>query len=166
MSSTKPVSARRQAIAAGKPYYVSAQPCSKGHLGTRYTKNGTCCECQLNASQKWKTPRKAELSAKVVARTTARYRTDPAYREMLKTRVKTNWRAVNGLPEPTRPAPVVCECCGRAPYNSNLVLDHDHQTGAFRGWLCNQCNLGLGQIGDTLDSVERLRAYLLRAELV
>lgn len=30
-----------------------------------------------------------------------------------------------------------CAICGRA---SDLVCDHDHQTGLVRGWLCRSCN--------------------------
>jgi hypothetical protein len=43
-----------------------------------------------------------------------------------------------------------------------MHLDHDHTTGAFRGWLCNRCNLGLGHLGDTIASVEKALDYLRR----
>ena len=35
------------------------------------------------------------------------------------------------------------------------VIDHDHDTGEFRGWLCNNCNTGLGAMGDTIEGLER-----------
>lgn len=60
-----------------------------------------------------------------------------------------------------------CDCCGRNPResrrgNQSLCLDHDHVTGAFRGWLCHACNLGIGLLGDNADSLRRALAYLER----
>lgn len=76
------------------------------------------------------------------------------------------WRSGRGLPEPTRPAPEVCESCGRTPAGrfKVLSLDHCHATGKFRGWLCNMCNRGIGALGDTLEGVERAVDYLKRAQ--
>jgi hypothetical protein len=75
------------------------------------------------------------------------------------------------LPAPTRPEPSVCEICGSPEKNGtsrSLALDHDHETGAFRGWLCNDCNLILGRIGDNLPGVESWAsnavAYLRRSK--
>jgi hypothetical protein len=77
--------------------------------------------------------------------------------------IETNrrWR---GLPEPTRPEPKTCECCGGPPNGRGrgLHLDHDHETGKFRGWLCGSCNLGLGQLGDSFDAVLRALTYLAK----
>lgn len=57
-----------------------------------------------------------------------------------------------------------CEVCGRTPEEANpggryvrLTLDHCHETGQLRGFLCSTCNTGLGQFGD---SPERMRAAL------
>jgi hypothetical protein len=85
------------------------------------------------------------------------------------------WRAANpdrsraisrrqrGYPEPTRPEPSLCECCGKQNVaKRTLALDHDHITGQFRGWLCNLCNTAIGKLGDTLEGVERAVAYLKR----
>lgn len=77
-------------------------------------------------------------------------------------KVRAIQRRRKGTPAPTRVEPAHCECCGRRAVDT-LCLDHDHVTGVFRGWLCRQCNAGIGQLGDTPESVERALAYLKRA---
>jgi len=69
------------------------------------------------------------------------------------------------LPTPTRGNPGYCEACGRKQEDQDraLSVDHCHKTGIFRGWLCSHCNLGLGKLGDTLDSVRNMLRYLERA---
>jgi len=39
-------------------------------------------------------------------------------------------------------------------------LDHDHETGNFRGWICNKCNLAIGNMNDDLEYAKRLVKYL------
>ncbi len=70
------------------------------------------------------------------------------------------WR---GLPEPTRPMPLVCESCGRpeSRKGKRLSLDHCHRTGQFRGWLCFHCNTSLGKLEDDLSGVLKLVNYLV-----
>lgn len=51
-----------------------------------------------------------------------------------------------------------CDCCGRV--FEQLVLDHDHLTGEFRGFLCHACNTGIGKLGDNLDGLARAVSYL------
>ena len=58
--------------------------------------------------------------------------------------------------------PHACECCGKVS-DSPLVLDHDHETGKFRGWICAKCNLGLGRLGDTIESLMRAVEYLKKS---
>ena len=41
-----------------------------------------------------------------------------------------------------------------------MQFDHDHTTDTFRGWLCKQCNVGIGQLGDDLEGVMRAVKYL------
>lgn len=55
-----------------------------------------------------------------------------------------------------------CECCLESKEPKQLYLDHCHDTLAFRGWLCNGCNLGIGSLGDTIESLERALLYLKR----
>jgi hypothetical protein len=84
-------------------------------------------------------------------------------------RSKLSKRKQLGIPEPTRPAPSECECCGQQPKGSTkqlrvLRVDHDHTTGNFRGWLCNTCNLAIGKLGDNVAGLTRALNYLTRAE--
>jgi protein-arginine kinase activator protein McsA len=71
--------------------------------------------------------------------------------------------------EHTRPE--VCDCCGRPPSTSGkgtgvttLSLDHCHITEEFRGWLCQDCNVAIGKLGDNLEGLMKAVEYLKRAE--
>jgi hypothetical protein len=43
-----------------------------------------------------------------------------------------------------------------------FVPDHDHQTGLARGWLCRECNTGLGKIRDDTNTLVAMIAYLVQ----
>jgi Recombination endonuclease VII len=49
-----------------------------------------------------------------------------------------------------------CEVCGAG----DVVLDHAHDTGKYRGPLCFHCNLALGHAHDDPGRLEALAAYL------
>jgi len=66
-------------------------------------------------------------------------------------------RALRKLHQP--PGDASCECCGRP---SKLFLDHCHSTGRFRGYLCQQCNVGLGNLGDNVCGLLRAIQYLCK----
>ena len=66
-----------------------------------------------------------------------------------------------GLIKTSPLAPEVCDCCGRRSEKS-LVLDHCHVNNTFRGWLCEECNFGIGKLGDDIDGVKRAIEYLKR----
>ncbi len=40
----------------------------------------------------------------------------------------------------------VCAICGKVQVGHRLSLDHDHETGKFRGLLCKPCNSALGKL--------------------
>jgi hypothetical protein len=52
-----------------------------------------------------------------------------------------------------------CDCCGKT-HHKTLVLDHDHNTLRFRGWICEDCNHGLGKLGDNIEGVNKALQYL------
>lgn len=42
------------------------------------------------------------------------------------------------------------------------VLDHDHKTNTFRGYICHNCNKGLGIFQDDLARIDRVKEYLTK----
>jgi hypothetical protein len=183
-TATYPIITQRDALALGLTRYFTGSPCRYGHICQRHTSNTCCVECR-RASNRHFYKRHRE---KCVARNQAWRKDNPERAREVGRRYRANnlekareagrrcakkYRAKNlvyqrrvaGLPEPTRPCPDTCECCGRGKGKRAFSLDHDHRTGAFRGWLCAACNLGLGKLGDTIASVSTALEYLRRAGL-
>lgn len=131
---------RGQAIAQSKVRYFTGVPCKNGHVTERYVKHYRCVACRMVTVKSWATrnPEKRLASSRKQDR--------------------------KGFPEPTRPMPDRCECRGCPPGKKGLHLDHDHVTGEFRGWICVNCNTGLGKLGDNRAGLEIALAYLDRAK--
>jgi hypothetical protein len=59
-----------------------------------------------------------------------------------------------------------CPICKRTSDQINrttfspFVLDHCHETGKFRGWLCDPCNRGLGAFKDDIKILKKAIDYL------
>lgn len=54
--------------------------------------------------------------------------------------------------------PSICEVCKISC--ERICYDHNHQTGKFRGWLCNNCNTSIGQARDDPTLLKALAIYL------
>jgi DNA-directed RNA polymerase subunit RPC12/RpoP len=55
-----------------------------------------------------------------------------------------------------------CAICGVHEENTtkSLALDHDHATGKVRGYLCNNCNRGIGLLKDSVEVLSKAIEYL------
>ena len=77
-------------------------------------------------------------------------------------------KIVRELRKTAPPVPKVCDCCGKEPdpnsFRNKLQLDHNHLTGEFRGWICDNCNVSLSRAGDSLNGVRKLEKYLTECE--
>lgn len=127
------------------------KPCIHGHGTERYI-SGPCCECSRLSARKY-------VGENRVAhrRRYAKYRT--RHLEKCRERGRAAQRKRQGLPEPTRLMPALCECCNTRPASH---LDHCHATKEFRGWLCNSCNRGIGLLGDSSTGLSKALAYINR----
>lgn len=54
-----------------------------------------------------------------------------------------------------------CHACGvpEMECGKMLCLDHDHETGCFRGWLCSGCNVALGYLQNSAERTLLLAEY-------
>ncbi len=60
-----------------------------------------------------------------------------------------------------------CPICGREIYGevsqnntSKAVMDHDHKTRKNRGIICRNCNVGIGLLGDNVETLIGAVVYL------
>lgn len=52
-----------------------------------------------------------------------------------------------------------CAICKEVPEH-NLAVDHCHETGEVRGLLCKACNVGIGNLGDSIERLQSAIEYL------
>lgn len=58
----------------------------------------------------------------------------------------------------SKPEPGYCPICN--DFTEKWVLDHDHVTQQFRGWLCNSCNTALGKFKENVLILEKAIKYI------
>ena len=59
------------------------------------------------------------------------------------------------------PPPGRCPVCDKQ--TNHWVLDHCHTTSEFRGYICNDCNLGIGKFDDNPNIIYKAWRYLTNA---
>lgn len=80
--------------------------------------------------------------------------------------IKSRSKIVRNIKKTSPAKPLKCDCCGSEPKTKNgrrkvgLVLDHCSTSNRFRGWLCSDCNLGIGSLGDSIEGLTRALNYL------
>ena len=69
-----------------------------------------------------------------------------------------DWKERRKLYSISPPKPGCCGCCHKKI--KTLELDHQHKPVLFRGWLCKECNTGMGALGDNLRGILQAAIYL------
>jgi hypothetical protein len=68
-------------------------------------------------------------------------------------------------PIPSKANPYKCDNCSKDIITTKtLQLDHCHLTGKFRGWLCKECNISLGNLGDSIEGLFKTVKYLNKTQ--
>lgn len=61
--------------------------------------------------------------------------------------------------------PAICDVCGGVNANGRKIhVDHDHTTGAVRGFLCSGCNSALGLVKEDPERLRKLAEYIERSK--
>lgn len=83
---------------------------------------------------------------------------------------RSDLRKIHGSP----PENYICPICKRTEQDissgggnksTRWVLDHDHEHNTFRGWLCHNCNMGIGAFKDNIIILNNAIEYLKNNEL-
>ena len=162
---------RAEAKARGLKRYFTGKSCRYGHIAERYVSGATCCACEpgiqaryiarhpervrANAAKNQAAYRKRHPDRLAAAYATPRAQT--VRRQASQRHLAKRREQVPCLDFPPSPQNSRCQCCGKI---ATLHLDHDHETGQFRGYLCHHCNTGIGLFGDSTEHMRAGIAYL------
>lgn len=128
--------------------------CKRGHPRTpdNVAASGHCITCSRAASKKWLKDNKDK------ARTaTLKWHKEHPGKARIRDR-KSKLKRVYGID--VQDVPYVCEVCGKDNGKRAICIDHDHETGKVRGFLCGNCNRALGLLKDDPALLEKLALYL------
>jgi hypothetical protein len=59
-----------------------------------------------------------------------------------------------------RPDTLTCPICRDVVPGSYARLDHSHETGMIRGWICDNCNTALGKLKESPEVLSRAIDWL------
>ena len=152
---------RQKLYNEGIVQYESGILCKHGHRGLRYTKGGSCVECDKIKWQKILNDPKKHAHAMKIKKN---YRDKSSSKKKSRNRVLQKKYGIT-LEEQENmygEQDGICAnsfCDTKFPTlkerlksdgGKNMQTDHDHQTGKVRGLLCNVCNMSLGIIEELL----------------
>ncbi len=83
------------------------------------------------------------------------------YKKPISSKVKREFEKKN--PRPTIGSSFFCPICHRTliiEKNRDVNLDHNHHTSEIRGYVCNDCNTGMGKFKDNPTIIQRAIEWL------
>ncbi len=79
-----------------------------------------------------------------------------ASKKAISSKVRREYEAKH--PRPKIGEEFYCRVCDRTivvQRNRDVNLDHNHETGDIRGWICNRCNTGIGNLRESVSILRR-----------
>ncbi len=147
--------------------------CNKRKDGT-YGLQGDCKKCRrisIELYHKAYPERRAVIRKKMHAKRYARLRNDPV--TLMKLRIRGarrkaelgGWKPCDiSVEELLESFTGFCQnsSCGvpESECIQRLNMDHNHETGEFRGWLCSNCNRAAGLLGDSHERILGLACFI------
>jgi hypothetical protein len=125
------------AMADGNTKYFSETPCPLGHL-ERYTSSNNCVECNSISMQR---------------------RKESARWSRIKKLYGIDQNQFDGMVLAQK---AKCSICDADLNPKNTHIDHCHTTGAVRELLCSKCNQAIGLVNESLETLEKIKQYLMR----
>lgn len=130
--------------------------CRKHPNSPDYIWRGTrrCAECRRINSQRHHAIQKPHVAARKKAYYAAHPTEAAAMRAAARRAGYRKWRQSDNAEPPHQGS---CPICTQQKL---LVYDHDHRAGSFRGWICSDCNCGLGMFKDSPQALRQAALYL------
>lgn len=81
----------------------------------------------------------------------------------VKVKMKTNEQKEYNKLKPKIGDEFTCPICNDSfirQHKNDVVLDHNHLNGSIRGFLCGNCNTGLGRFKDNIETLQKAIQWL------
>lgn len=154
---------RAEAKALGLRRYFTGIPCKRGHVCERRTSDKHCTECRKSQiSDHYQNNRE-----KYLIYSANRRKKNPDYFTLMKRKKEFNISIEEQLSMLSAQGNK-CAICGCLPCDDRnlrrrqLCLDHCHDTGEVREFLCAKCNTAIGGFNDNPALLTAAADYLLR----
>lgn len=150
---------RKDAREKSSLHYFTGIQCRNGHISKRLTSTGACTECSKASSR---------LHHQRLQATDEVYRKRNVQRSYENKLKRVYGITIEFLNERLSISGGKCECCGVPMHTegsvtaTRAVVDHCHDTGMFRGVLCNGCNRGIGFFDNSPTKLRKAALYLER----
>lgn len=119
------------------------------------TRKRICKACAVKAMAEW-----SRKHPRAVVKHSNDWRERNRFRHVINTSRRSAYPCTATEDEITKAFTGYCAICGVKEEGQKLHMDHDHDTGQFRGWLCSTCNVGLGMFRDSQHLLTRAMEYL------
>lgn len=126
-----------------------------------------CKVCQAEMMREWyrRNPKKKKANAK---KHYVKSRFHYALKQSKYTAKHASYAPCNATEEQIKEAFTgKCHACAvpEIECKRRLNMDHCHETGVFRGWLCDNCNRALGHLKDSGEIIASLLLYIERSKV-